>query len=94
MAFYLVSAVPKQGRIEELGERLARAEFVSLPPFGATLSASSPIVGHTLNLHYFASDSFMCRISFDAGATRPDCLWLLLLGYAIPEQSLRQWGRG
>ncbi len=62
--------------------------------WGATLSASSPIVGHTLNLHYFASDSFMCRISFDAGATRPDCLWLLLLGYAIPEQSLRQWGRG
>lgn len=40
MAFYLVSAVPKHGRLEELGERLARAEFVSLRPFGATLSAS------------------------------------------------------
>ena len=40
MAFYLVSAVPKHGRLEELGERLARAEFLSLRPFGATLSAS------------------------------------------------------
>jgi hypothetical protein len=40
MAFYLVSAVPKHGRIEELGERLASAEFMSLRPFGATLSAS------------------------------------------------------
>ena len=40
MAFYLVSAVPKHGRLEELGERLARAEFMSLRPFGATLSAS------------------------------------------------------
>ena len=40
MAFYLVSAVPKHGRLDELGERLARAEFMSLRPFGATLSAS------------------------------------------------------
>ena len=40
MAFYLISAVPKHGRIEELGERLARAEFMPLRPFGATLSAS------------------------------------------------------
>jgi hypothetical protein len=40
MAFYLVSAVPQHGRLEELGERLARAEFMSLRPFGATLSAS------------------------------------------------------
>ena len=40
MAFYLVSAVPKHGRLEELGERLARAEFILLRPFGATLSAS------------------------------------------------------
>ena len=40
MAFYLVSAVPKHGRLEELGERLARAEFMSLRAFGATLSAS------------------------------------------------------
>ena len=40
MAFYLVSAVPKHGRLDELQQRLARAEFVSLRPFGATLSAS------------------------------------------------------
>src|SRR5262249_60136888 len=40
MAIYLVSAVPKHGRLEELGERLARAEFMALRPFGATLSAS------------------------------------------------------
>ena len=40
MAFYLVSAVPKHGRLEELGERLARAEFMALRPFGPTLSAS------------------------------------------------------
>ena len=40
MAFYLVSAVPKHGRLEELQERLARAEFIFLRPFGATLSAS------------------------------------------------------
>lgn len=40
MAFYLVSAVPKRGRLDELSERLARAEFTSLSPFGATLLAS------------------------------------------------------
>jgi hypothetical protein len=40
MAFYLVSAVPKHGRLEELGMRLARDEFVSLRPFGRTLSTS------------------------------------------------------
>jgi hypothetical protein len=40
MAFYLVSAVPKHGRLDELQERLARAEFMPLRPFGATLSAS------------------------------------------------------
>ena len=40
MAFYLVSAVPKHGRLDELGERLERAEFMSMRPFGATLSAS------------------------------------------------------
>ena len=40
MAFYLVSAVPKHGRLDELRERLARAEFIPLRPFGATLSAS------------------------------------------------------
>ena len=46
MAFYLVSAVPKHGRLEELGERLTRAEFMPLRPFGATLSnAGAGIVG-------------------------------------------------
>ncbi len=34
MAFYLVSAVPKNDRMEELGQRLAAEEFVSLRPFG------------------------------------------------------------
>jgi hypothetical protein len=37
---YLVSAVPKHGRLDELADRLARAEFMSLRPFGPTLSAS------------------------------------------------------
>jgi hypothetical protein len=40
MAFYLVSAVPKPGRLEELGERLAGAEFADLRPFGRTLTKS------------------------------------------------------
>jgi hypothetical protein len=40
MAYYLVSAIPKHGRLEELGERLAREEFVPLRPFGPTLSRS------------------------------------------------------
>jgi hypothetical protein len=40
MAFYLVSAVPKPRRLDELGERLTHAEFMSLRPFGPTLSAS------------------------------------------------------
>jgi hypothetical protein len=39
LAFYLVSAIP-MGRLEELGERLARAECMSSRPFGATFSAS------------------------------------------------------
>src|SRR5512134_3926519 len=38
MAFYLVSAVPKHGLMEELSQRLARDEFVGLRPFGPTLS--------------------------------------------------------
>lgn len=40
MAFYLVSAVPKHGLMEELSQRLARDEFVGLRPFGPTLSRS------------------------------------------------------
>jgi hypothetical protein len=38
MAFYLVSAVPKHERIEELGERLGRDEFVNMRPFGKSLT--------------------------------------------------------
>ena len=40
MSFYLVSAVPKHGLLEELGERLARGEFTALRPFGKTLTNS------------------------------------------------------
>ncbi len=40
MAFYLVTAVPKQDLMEELSERLARDEFIGLRPFGPTLSRS------------------------------------------------------
>lgn len=40
MAFYLVSAVPKQDLMEELSQRLAREEFMDLRPFGPTLSRS------------------------------------------------------
>ena len=40
MAFYLVSAVPKRRRLEDLHERLVRGLFMSLRPFGVTLSAS------------------------------------------------------
>jgi hypothetical protein len=38
LAFYLVSAVPKHGLAEELGERLARDEFVGMKPFGRSLT--------------------------------------------------------
>jgi hypothetical protein len=40
IAFYVASAVPEHGRLDELAARLARAEFMSLRPFGPTLSAS------------------------------------------------------
>jgi hypothetical protein len=40
MAFYLVTAVPDRGRLDELGRRLARDEFVGLRPFGRALSHS------------------------------------------------------
>jgi hypothetical protein len=38
MAFYLVSAVPNHGLIEELSTRLARDEFVAMKPFGRALT--------------------------------------------------------
>ena len=40
MAFYLVTAVPKYGSMEELGERLARDEFIAMQPFGRALTHS------------------------------------------------------
>ncbi|MEX1060809.1 MAG: hypothetical protein WED13_07280 [Methyloceanibacter sp.] len=38
MAFYLVSAVPKQSLMEELSDRLGRDEFISMKPFGRSLT--------------------------------------------------------
>lgn len=38
LAFYLVSAVPKHGLMEELGERLAAGAFLDLEPFGRALT--------------------------------------------------------
>jgi hypothetical protein len=38
MAFYLVSAVPKHGVMEELSERLAGEEIVAMKPFGRSLT--------------------------------------------------------
>jgi hypothetical protein len=40
MAFYLVTAVPRHGLIEDLGERLAKDEFLELRPFGKALTRS------------------------------------------------------
>jgi hypothetical protein len=40
LAFYLVSAVPKHGLMEELSARLAQDEFIALKPFGRTLTHS------------------------------------------------------
>jgi hypothetical protein len=38
LAFYLVSAVPKHGLMEELGERLAADAFIDMKPFGRALT--------------------------------------------------------
>jgi hypothetical protein len=40
MAHYLVSAVPRTDRLDELEARLARDEFVQMQPFGRALSKS------------------------------------------------------
>jgi hypothetical protein len=40
MAHYLVTAYPREELLAELGERLARDEFVGLRPFGKALTAS------------------------------------------------------
>ena len=40
MAFYLVSAAPRQGSMEELSRRLSGDEFSQMKPFGRTLTHS------------------------------------------------------
>jgi len=40
MAYYLVSAKPRQDRMSDLKERLKEGAFVSLKPFGKALSSS------------------------------------------------------
>jgi hypothetical protein len=40
MAFYLVTASPREHLLDELRERLAGDEFIRLKPFGRALSAS------------------------------------------------------
>jgi hypothetical protein len=40
MAFYLVSAVPRQELMDDLSARLGRDEFTGRRPFGPTLSRS------------------------------------------------------
>ena len=40
MAHYLVSATPRRDRLGEMEARLARDEFVSLRPFGPSLTKS------------------------------------------------------
>jgi hypothetical protein len=40
MAFYLVSAVPKHGLMEELSRRLAGEEIAVMKPFGRSLAYS------------------------------------------------------
>jgi hypothetical protein len=40
MAYYLVSATPREDRLQDLEARLARDEFVPLRPFGTALSRS------------------------------------------------------
>ena len=40
MAHYLISAIPRADRVDELQARLAADEFVPLQPFGRALSGS------------------------------------------------------
>lgn len=40
MAYYLVTATPREDLLAELSERLRRDEFGALRPFGRTLTAS------------------------------------------------------
>ena len=38
MAYYLVEAAAKEARLPELGERLEKDEFLSMRPFGASVT--------------------------------------------------------
>jgi hypothetical protein len=40
MAYYLVRAIPRKDRLQELETRLERGEFISMRPFGTALSQS------------------------------------------------------
>ena len=40
MAYYLVTATPREGLLAELSDRLERDEFVTLRPFGRALTTS------------------------------------------------------
>ena len=40
MAYYLVTATPREDLLAELSDRLERDEFVTLRPFGRALTAS------------------------------------------------------
>ncbi|HYM70623.1 MAG TPA: hypothetical protein VEZ44_13585 [bacterium] len=40
MAYYLVSGVPRAGRLDDLQARLAADEFIGMRPFGRSLSGS------------------------------------------------------
>ena len=40
MAYYLVTASPREDLLDELRDKLARNEFVGLKPFGRALSSS------------------------------------------------------
>ena len=40
MAYYLVTAIPREDLIAELSERLGRDEFAALRPFGRALTTS------------------------------------------------------
>ena len=42
MAYYLVTATPRESLLAELAERLGRDEFVSLRPFGRARSVRVP----------------------------------------------------
>ena len=42
MAYYLVEAAAKEERLPELGERLEKDEFLSMRPFGVSVTDLAP----------------------------------------------------